>query len=643
MDNSRARFKTTVGIWLVWTAIGTGTAGAAQLDAVWNGGTGDWNIAGNWNTALFPNNGADTYNVLIDDGNATASEVSLDFSTTVDNVDLDSDDVLWVNSSGSLIIVGGGVVNNAGTINLNSTGADAFIKPSGGLLTFTGGGTLNMSDSTDNWIYQQGGGSFVNVNNTIQGAGNLGWSGVSTAITNQGTVIANGTNELSCNPGASIFTNTGTLRADNGAVLTLSGNGGFDNAGGVIEALDASTVLISTTTVRGGTLQTSGSGAIQSDASTATLDGTADTITNTGLLQAPNNRRFRMKGTINNTGTIEIDSTGSGTYLYPYETVLTLTGGGTVTLSDSTNNWIYQQAGGSLVNVDNTIQGAGNLGWSGVSTAITNQGTVIADGTTVLSVHSGSQPFDNQGIMSATGSGGMTIGGNFTTSGTVAVASGSSISRTGDYTQTAGMTTVDGTLSATGDIDIQGGVLTGSGTVEDEVTSSGSVQPGTSAGILTIDADYIQTGAGELSVEIGGLNVGTQYDRLAVSGNAQLDGTLTIDFGGFEPDVGDSLVVMTYASRTGTFSAYDATCLPAGKFVQVSVLDTSVVVFISDAIVGDADCNCALTLEDADALLLALFDPAAYALAYPGCSADMNGDLSVNGLDVQPFVEAFIP
>ncbi len=516
-------------------------------------------------------------------------------------------------------------------------------------MTLTGGGTVQLSDHSNNWIYRQGSGSLVNVDNTIQGAGNVGHSSVPTAITNQALIVANLTNSLNCNPGTSeVFTNTGTLRAENGAVLALAGAGGYDNVGGVIEALDASFVHVGATTIRGGTLQTSGSGVIESSSGTGALDGSTDAITNSGLLRVSNARRIYMKGTIHNTGTIEVVSSGSNTYLTPYDEALTLTGGGTVQMSDHPNNWIYRSGAGSLVNVDNTIRGAGRLGYSSVSTAITNQGTVIADGTNPLQVGGGPELFDNQGEMSATGSGGMQIDGNFTTSGSVDVAAGSSVTRIGDYTQTDGSTTVDGTLSATGLIDIQGGILAGTGTIQDEVSNAGSVEPGASAGVLTIDADYTQAASGQVAIEIGGLTAGSEHDRLDITGNATLDGTLKLDITDeFDPMVGDTFVVMTFASRTGTFASIDAPCLPAGTVLQVSISDTQVIVQVSDALIGDADCDCALSGLDLEAFILALTDPAAYQATYTNCSGldsvDMNGDSFVDGRDIQDFTEAFIP
>ncbi len=73
------------------------------------------------------------------------------------------------------------------------------------------------------------------------------------------------------------------------------------------------------------------------------------------------------------------------------------------------------------------------------------------------------------------------------------------------------------------------GVLSGDGTVDGDVTNSGIVRPGSEIGVLTIDGDFIQTAAGALAIQIGGRDVGTQYDQLNVSGTSAFDGELRVE------------------------------------------------------------------------------------------------------------------
>jgi hypothetical protein len=75
------------------------------------------------------------------------------------------------------------------------------------------------------------------------------------------------------------------------------------------------------------------------------------------------------------------------------------------------------------------------------------------------------------------------------------------------------------------------------------------------SGILRINGNYPQTSNASLNIEIGGYVVGTERDSLAVTQQAQLDGTLNIQFtDAFLPQVGDVFTIMSYGSRSGQFA-----------------------------------------------------------------------------------------
>ncbi|HPF40936.1 MAG TPA: hypothetical protein P5081_09495 [Phycisphaerae bacterium] len=531
-----------------------------------------------------------------------------------------------------------GTIHNSGTITLDATSSSTYIYANVAEVTLTGGGVIAMSDSQHNWIYRQGEGSLTNVDNTIRGSGHLGWTSLPTDFLNQGLIVADQPTPLEIQSGANAtFTNTGVLRAENGGTLAFS-SAAVDNTGGVIEALDGSVVTLATSGITGGTLRTSGSGAIES---VNTLPAIAD-LTNEGLLRIPNNRRIYLGGTINNTGVIELGSTGNSTYIYPNAAPVSLTGGGTIVLSDNANNWIYRQGEGSLTNVDNTIRGAGHLGWSSAPTNITNQGAIIADGAIELLIDCATRLFDNQGALIVDGGGGLRIQGGFTTSGDVTVNATRTLTRTGPYTQTAGSTIVNGTLNASGDVDIQGGLLGGSGVINDGVTSGGTTSPGASIGVLTIDDTFAQTSAGELLIEIDAIS----HDQLVVTGAASLAGGLRLDFA-HDPAIGESYEVLTCASRTGEFETFDTPCLSGGKSVYVGYTDTSVLVTIGESLDADVDCDCAVTTVDIEMFTLALLDTTAYEAATPNCigidAVDYNNDGLVDGRDIQGFVTAWAP
>jgi len=809
---------------LLWSALTGAAARGAQLDAAWLGGAGNWSVAGNWSGGTVPNNGVDTFNVLIDDLDPDPSVVTMNTNPTIDNLTIDADDELsfangmdltvvggvgagsianlgiirlnstgtftdlipltgtvtlfgggqivlsnsannriigsgggslinmdnTIRGSGSLgvgvtpftnqglvsadqatslildpaaggmtnqgtmqaeagatlrlqggdianlggliqaldgsfvdldgIVIQGGTLStegsgimrvvglstldgngstltNAGTIQLgngldlalegsienegnvaaNSTGGFTDLIPTGGAVTLSGGGTITLTNQTNNRIVGASGGSLTNVDNTIQGAGQIGIN--ATGLDNQGTIIAAGTNKLTIDPAAAGMFNSGILRAAAGTLRLQAGS--IDNLGGTIEALDASLVEMTDMVVEAGTLSTTGTGVVRA-LDLNTLDGSGDTLVNAGTFELFNNADVTLLGTIQNSGTIRIASTGTFTDLEPTTSAVVLTGGGIVQLTNQANNRILGVGGGSLVNVDNTIQGAGQLGVN--VTPLTNQGTIVADQTVALTIDpDATVGFDNQGGLQVTGSGGMTIAaGPFTTSGAVSVASSRSLSRTGSFVQTAGTTTVDGTLTATGGVDVQGGTLAGGGTVVGAVVNGGVVAPGASPGLLTVTGNYTQSASGALSIEIGGLAVGTEYDRLAVSGSVTLGGTLSVELvDGFVPDPGDMFMVMTYPSQTvgGSFATLNVPC------GQVTVTLTAVIVQIAGSAEADMDCNCMLDLDDVPAFALALVDPVAYDLAYD-CdpnNADLNGDTIIDGLDVQMFAALLVP
>jgi hypothetical protein len=114
-----------------------------------------------------------------------------------------------------------------------------------------------------------------------------------------------------------------------------------------------------------------------------------------------------------------------------------------------------------------------------------------------------------------------------------------------------------GILTASGLVDLEGDVLSGSGVINGSVGNNDELdvgQPG-SPSILTIVGNYTQTADGVLVIEIGGLNPGIEFDQLNITGQAMLDGTLTVNLmNGFQPNTQDSFAIITFGSGTGTFA-----------------------------------------------------------------------------------------
>ncbi|WP_150756361.1 beta strand repeat-containing protein, partial [Pseudomonas fluorescens] len=134
-----------------------------------------------------------------------------------------------------------------------------------------------------------------------------------------------------------------------------------------------------------------------------------DPITNNaGTLTIADGAIMPFGGSIHNSGTIELGSTGSATNLEILFRGATLTGGGQVLLSDNAQNVIF---GGSadtvLTNADNTISGAGQLGAGQMM--LVNSGLILASGVNALVIDTGSSAVTNSGVLQASGSGGLVI------------------------------------------------------------------------------------------------------------------------------------------------------------------------------------------------------------------------------------------
>ena len=182
--------------------------------------------------------------------------------------------------------------------------------------------------------------------------------------------------------------------------------------------------------------------------------------------------------------------------------------------------------------------------------------------------------------------------GTINNSGTLEKSSSgtSAISNTISYTNTGGTVNLQaGILSLGGNtltLDAAS-TLMGTGTFSGNVNNSGTITPGTSPGILNIAGNLILNPSSILDIELAGTSVGTEYDRLAVTGTATLDGTLSVtEIDGFFTSVSDQFDVMTYASKTGTFATVnnsfgDTYTTPVEQATQVRLDVTATNPFIT--------------------------------------------------------------
>jgi hypothetical protein len=122
--------------------------------------------------------------------------------------------------------------------------------------------------------------------------------------------------------------------------------------------------------------------------------------------------------------------------------------------------------------------------------------------------------------------------------------------------------------STPGLFDIQGTAVNAAGTINGAVRNDGTLNPGTSPGIITINGDYNQATAGALKIEIAGPNPNVpEFDQVIVSGAVTLGGTLDVTMlPGFAPAPGTSFRILEKTSSgaiSGTFAG-----LPEGAIVS---------------------------------------------------------------------------
>ena len=81
-------------------------------------------------------------------------------------------------------------------------------------------------------------------------------------------------------------------------------------------------------------------------------------------------------------------------------------------------------------------------------------------------------------------------------------------------------------------------------------TNDGIFAPGASPGTLTVQGDFGSTANARLDIELDGLIQGTEYDLLAITGNADFNGDLQVTLN-FDADINDEFIIST---TTGTIN-----------------------------------------------------------------------------------------
>jgi hypothetical protein len=380
--------------------------------------------------------------------------------------------------NGAVLNLQGGTYTGLGAVSLNSTGNATELVVEGGNVTLSGG-SLTLSNNAANFIFGSVGTDTLTNKETISGAGNIGDGDLT--LVNSGTINANQSAGLTIQTSGPM-TNSGTIEATAGS-LTFT-NTTVNNTGGKItdsgqnleltsSTINGGTVTLTGTadlqlnngTVQAGTLTNSTTGTIE--ALSFTTDTLGGTITNPtgGVVKVDNGAVLNLQAAnYTGLGAVTLNSTGNATELVIKGGNATLSGG-SVTLSNNVNNFIFGSVGTDTLTNQETISGAGNIGDG--SLTLVNSGTINANQSGGMTIQT-SGPTTNSGTIEATG-------GAVTFTNTTVNNTGGTISATGQNLELTNSTVNGGTITLTGTSDlqlnggtVQAGTLTNSatGTIE---------------------------------------------------------------------------------------------------------------------------------------------------------------------------------
>ncbi len=554
----------------------------------WDGG-GDgvhWSDPLNWSTDNVPGDevGEETLDVVINDpiGDASAIAVVVTDPIHVNSITVDGS----LNDGAALVvgndvtanavdvINGAGLTINSGTLDLSGAPDSTFQMTVDASSTLTlNAGALQIADyptypveivGAFNWY----GGTIsglgqVNLRETATltidaGAGNVTLEAA--ALSLAGGTIEWNSGDLVMDPASAIYNGAGSQININGDLTLIDNTGTVRTIGNFAGASVTKTAGTGTATVPG--LISSAGATVTSEQGTLRIVQTSDALTQDGTFDGAGYIEF---ATANDATTVfEPGSSITTTYVsFDGDAVVN----GTFQPGGGEGGGTYVRSGTVQLNGANTGLGAyvlvGPLPFVG-DPLPESQGLFLNTSTADLS--------GLQGI--AVLSGTLDLGGNsaaayqgiYLADGVIRVGPGQSLA-TGSFglDMSGGRIELDGgTLqvgAAEGGTYLSGGTIAGSGNVMSDYFNSGGgiISPGLSPGEIDIIGNWIANYGSTTAVEIGGTTPGSGYDQIAVSGDAELAGQLSVSLiDGFVPSAGDSFVIVSAAGAvSGQFGSGD--------------------------------------------------------------------------------------
>ena len=230
---------------------------------------------------------------------------------------------------------------------------------------------------------------------------------------------------------------------------------------------------------------------------------------------------------------------------------------------------------GSLGLSDSRVEAIGS---ATLAAEIEVDGPTSMEGEGLIVGHNATLRFNsglyNEGSL-ALSVGASNIFGDVDNQGNIVVSGGAAVTFYDDVNQDASLTVSE--VGATTSIAVFLGALFGAGgsTGGGDIFIEGDLQPGNSPALVTFENNVYLGGGAGLQIELGGPDVGSQYDRVVVEGDLSLDGALIVSLiDGFTPSAGQSFDFLDWQNLAGEFDALVLPALSAGLEWNTSQLYT---------------------------------------------------------------------
>ena len=525
-----------------------------QTDSRVTGG-GSLNFQGG---TLLPT-GAGTLNLTNNIDVITASSGTIDASnrniSASGNVDIQGNNLTLKGTSSSTITLSGAISGTGIIVNESGNNILSGTNTSGG--TLVSGGTLRINSTSSlpasNNLATNGSIILPNGNPGSKTYGQS-FSLNGNGATGQGALIL-GTTDSS----GSLVLNGQITLTGNSTVMTDGAGTGTQTIAGVISGSTSGLGLSVVNASGSNAILTSAIGSnissvTKSGAGTFTISGgsVSGNFTITGGLVTLNNVNGLSTTSINtvNGGTLELSNGGGAGNAFAQNFVIAGTGsnGASLSLGTASTTGSLTLSGNIAASANATIRTVGNGTMTATINGNLNAGSyaITLDTTTGSNLVIASQLTAN--------SVNKTSAGNLTLNNAAVISAPLSVS--------SGIFTNNGTIN--GNIAMATGTtLKGSGVINGQVANSGTVAPGNSPGIISVNGSYTSLTGSTYQAEIGGLGGpgnASGHDRIVVTGSP---GTFTIQGG-----AGLAALKLNAfeASRGNVFNIYSATGGITGTF-----------------------------------------------------------------------------